>query len=113
MTKYIIILLSVLIILAGCSKSENKLQPNTPSSTSVKSQELVTVKYQGLVDVSRMQCETITRSSLINRLCYDAAEKYAVVILDNTYYHYCAVPQNIIGELNYERQFSKRFELSA
>lgn len=86
------ITLFVCMILVGCGKSENK-----PSSTVGKTTELVSVKYQGMVDVSRMQCETITRSSYINRLCYDASEQYVVVLLDNTYYHHCAIPENIVS----------------
>ena len=82
----------LLLALLGCSKPENK-----PSSTLGKSTELVSVKYQGMVDVSRMQCETVTRSSFINRLCYDATEKYTVVLLQNEYFHYCGVPSNVIS----------------
>lgn len=59
--------------------------------------ETVFVKYRGPVDLARMSCESITRSSFINRLCYDAKEKYVVVALDSTYYHYCGVPADTVA----------------
>ncbi len=55
--------------------------------------ETVYVKYRGMVDLKPFECETITRSSFINRLCYDEKEKYVIVILKSTYYHYCEVPK--------------------
>ena len=60
--------------------------------------ETVIVKYRGPVDLARMSCESITRSSFINRLCYDAKEKYVIVQLDATYYHYCGVPADIVSD---------------
>ena len=59
--------------------------------------ETVVVKYRGPVDLAHMRCESITRSSFINRLCYDAKEKYVVVALDATYYHYCGVPADVVA----------------
>lgn len=44
-----------------------------------------------------MSCEAITRSSFINRLCYDAKEKYVVVEFDATYYHYRGVPADVVA----------------
>ena len=90
--KNVTLTIFLLVALIGCGKTENK-----PSSTAGKTTELVPVKYQGMVDVSGMQCETITRSSFINRLCYDATEKYTVVLLQNEYYHYCGVPSSVIS----------------
>ncbi|TDR32508.1 tetratricopeptide repeat protein [Hydromonas duriensis] len=90
--KNVTLIIFLVAALLGCGKTENK-----PPSTAGKTSELVFVKYQGMVDVSRMQCETITRSSFINRLCYDAIERYTVVLLQNEYYHYCGVPSNIIS----------------
>jgi tetratricopeptide (TPR) repeat protein len=105
MNKSMLVLL--ILLLAGCGESErNKTLSNNshesitppPQVTSInKTKELVSVKYQGVVDVSNMQCQTITRSSYINRLCYDADEEYVVVLLDNTYYHHCAVPENVVS----------------
>jgi len=58
--------------------------------------ERVFVKYRGDVDLAPFTCETVSRSSFINRLCYDAKEKYVVVLLQRTYYHYCEVPANLV-----------------
>jgi len=59
--------------------------------------ETVVVKYRGPVDLSPFACETITRSSVIKRLCYDSHERYVIVNLTGSYYHYCEVPQNVVG----------------
>ena len=60
------------------------------------SAETVHVKYRGLVDLSSFDCAWIERSSLVKRLCYDAKERYVVVNLSGTYYHYCEVPRNVV-----------------
>jgi hypothetical protein len=60
--------------------------------------ETVVVKYRGPVELAYLSCESITRSSFINRLCYDAKEKYVVVQLDATYYHYCGVSADIVAD---------------
>ncbi len=53
--------------------------------------ETVGVKYQGPVSLDTFDCAPIKASSLVQRLCYDAARSYLVVDLNGTYYHYCAV----------------------
>jgi len=53
--------------------------------------ETVDVKYRGPVDLSHFSCKPIDRSSFINRVCYDAANAYMIVLLKDTYYHYCDV----------------------
>ena len=58
--------------------------------------ETVIVKYRGPVDLSPFACETITRSSVIKRLCYDSHEQYVIVNLTGSYYHYCEVSQDIV-----------------
>lgn len=59
--------------------------------------ETVIVKYRGPVDLSHLDCEQITRSSVVKRLCYDSGEKYVIVNLTGTYYHYCEVPPATIA----------------
>jgi len=62
------------------------------------SAEVVFVKYRGPLDVAPLQCEWVERSSLIRRLCYDAAHEYVVVRLNGTYYHYCGVPARVVRD---------------
>lgn len=60
--------------------------------------ETVYVKYRGQVDLAPFKCEWISRSSFVNRLCYDSREKYVIVNLTGTYYHYCEVPASVIAD---------------
>jgi hypothetical protein len=57
------------------------------------------VKYRGPVDLKPFACETVTKSSFINRVCYDAANQYMVILLKDTYYHYCELPKSILDAL--------------
>ena len=59
--------------------------------------ESVSVKYRGAVDLAPFKCNWINRSSLVNRLCYDEKETYVVVMLRDTYYHYCEVPKSTVA----------------
>ncbi|MDH2381951.1 MULTISPECIES: hypothetical protein [unclassified Bradyrhizobium] len=45
-------------------------------STSVPLAETVDVKYRGAVDLKSFACTDITRSSFIQRACYDKAQSY-------------------------------------
>lgn len=53
--------------------------------------ETVTVKYRGDVPLDTFQCQDISRSSFIERICHDGAEDYMVIRLKGTYYHYCEI----------------------
>ena len=59
--------------------------------------ESVSVKYRGAVELAPFKCNWINRSSLVNRLCYDEKETYVVVMLRDTYYHYCEAPKSIVA----------------
>lgn len=58
--------------------------------------ETVIVKYRGPVELSHFDCQDVSRSAVVKRLCYDAKEKYVVVNLTGTYYHYCGVPASTV-----------------
>jgi hypothetical protein len=58
--------------------------------------ETVVVKYRRPVDLSHFSCPATKSSSLVQRLCYDAREKYLLVSLNGVYYHYCGVPQHLV-----------------
>jgi hypothetical protein len=54
--------------------------------------ETVDVKYYGSLDLKAFYCTEITRSSFVNRVCYDKAQQFMVVQLNATYYPYCEMP---------------------
>jgi hypothetical protein len=47
--------------------------------------ETINVKYYGSLDLKPFACIDITRSSFINRTCYDKAKQFMVVQLNGTY----------------------------
>ncbi len=59
--------------------------------------ERVVVKYRGYVDLADFTCITTT-SSFVNRVCYEEKNEYLLVLLDDTYYHYCRVPHRVFEE---------------
>jgi hypothetical protein len=58
--------------------------------------ESVEVRYRGSVDLKPFDCTDVTRSSFIERVCYDKANEYMIVRLKGKYYHYCELPQSIL-----------------
>jgi hypothetical protein len=54
--------------------------------------ETIDVKYYGTLDLATFVCTDITRSSFINRACYDKAKQFMVVALRSVYYPYCEMP---------------------
>ena len=59
--------------------------------------ESVYVKYQGTVSLDNFNC-TNTVSSFVNRVCYKEQDRYVVVLLVSTYYHYCRVSNNTVDD---------------
>ena len=59
--------------------------------------ETVYVKYRGPVSLERFSCNE-TVSSVVHRVCYRADRQYLVVLLGDTYYHYCLIPSGVIGQ---------------
>jgi hypothetical protein len=60
--------------------------------------ERVYVKAFGEVELAPFQCETITVSPNVRRICYDPKRQYALVSLSGVWYHYCAVPGATMAE---------------
>jgi hypothetical protein len=87
MTNRFVLCLSAIVFLAGVGA--------TWLSTAIA--ETVAVKYRGPVDLSPFACEWITRSAVVERLCYDTRERYVIVNLRGIYYHYCEVPPNVVA----------------
>jgi hypothetical protein len=59
--------------------------------------ETVYVKYRGLVDLTGFDCQDTT-SSFVNRICYQKKTHYLIVLLGNTYYHYCRIPPSVVTD---------------
>lgn len=58
--------------------------------------ETVNVEHRGAVDLKPFACQDITRSSLVNRVCYDAASRSMIVQVNSVYSQYCGVPQAML-----------------
>jgi hypothetical protein len=61
--------------------------------------ETVDVKYRGLVDLAPFACTDTPRSSFIRRVCYDKANRYMVIKLQDVWYHYCSIPEGTVTSL--------------
>jgi len=55
--------------------------------------ETVNVEHGGVVDLTPFVCQDVTRSSRVNRVCYDAANQTMIVQLNSVYSQYCNVPE--------------------
>lgn len=60
--------------------------------------ETVQVKYRGPVDLKPFVC-TDTVSSFVNRVCYDKANSYMLILLKSTWYHYCEIDAATVSSL--------------
>lgn len=64
-----------------------------------RSDEQLCPKYGACVPASAFECQDITRSSLIQRVCYSAEKQYMIVKLGDkgTDYHYCSIPADVVA----------------
>jgi hypothetical protein len=70
-----LMLITALLAAATCAKAET-----------------IDMKYYGRLDLAPFACTEISRSSFINRACYDKAKRFMVVQLRTVYYPYCEMP---------------------
>jgi hypothetical protein len=59
--------------------------------------ETVYVKYRGPVNLDKFQCAQ-PGSSLVHRICYRSDHQYLIVLLGQTYYHYCNMPSTAVRQ---------------
>ena len=71
--------------------------------------ETVNVKYRGVVDLAPFQCESVSRSSFVTRVCYDRKEQYMVIGLQSTYYHYCEIDASTVNALRSAESMGRYF----
>jgi hypothetical protein len=57
--------------------------------------ETVNVETVGAVNLAPFACQDITRSSIVNRVCYDAASRHMIVQANAAWSQYCGVPEAV------------------
>jgi len=60
--------------------------------------ETVDVKFRGPIDLKPFICAD-TKSSFVNRVCYDKANTYMLILLNKTWYHYCEIDAGTVSSL--------------
>jgi hypothetical protein len=61
--------------------------------------ETVQVKYHGAVALDLFACTAVSEGSDVSRICYDKAERYMVIQLKATHYHYCEIDASTVQGL--------------
>jgi hypothetical protein len=58
--------------------------------------EIVDVKDRGAVDLKPFNCQDVTRSSVISRVCYDTESRRMLVQRHAVYHQYCDLPKDTL-----------------
>jgi len=58
--------------------------------------EIVDVQDRGAVDLKPFDCQDISRSSVISRVCYDTASRRMLVQRHAVYQQYCDLPKDTL-----------------
>ena len=61
--------------------------------------ETVVVKYRGPVDLTPFECSGELDSSVVKRVCYNAAHAYMLISLKGTWYLYCDIDAGTVRAL--------------
>lgn len=72
--------------------------------------ETVQVKYLGPVSLDAFTCTDVYGDSNVNRICYDQKERYMVIKLNKTYYHYCEIDAATVTALQTARSKHQFFQ---
>lgn len=78
----------------------------------VAAAEAVPVKHHGIVNLEAFTCSDVKERSDVSRICYDRAERYMVIRLKTTYYHYCEIDSVTVEGLRNARSKREFFETS-
>ena len=54
--------------------------------------EAVEVRDRGPIDLGTYECSDISRSSIVQRVCYDRAQRHLIVAVKGAYDQYCDLP---------------------
>lgn len=79
--------------------------------------ETVNVRDRGAVDLGTFECRDISRSSIIQRVCYDRAQSHLIVAIKGIYDQYCDLPaqtfEGLMGAPSMGQFFTRNVEGSA
>ena len=68
------------------------------AATPIVSETVETGEHR-LVDLRTFECRDITRSTVLQRVCYDRAQQDLIVAIDGSYDRYCGVAAETIDSL--------------
>ena len=68
------------------------------SSNALNASELCP-KYGECVPADQFECQDVSRSSFITRVCYNEPGSYMIIRLDQTDYHYCSIGADDVSAL--------------
>lgn len=72
--------------------------------------ETVLVKYHGSVSLDAFICLDVKEGSDVSRICYDKTERYMLIQLKTTYYHYCSIDAGTVQGLQAASSKRRYFE---
>ncbi len=81
------------------------LQVTSPSAGA----ETVSVRNRGILNLDRFDCEWVTDSPLIERICYQTTTNYLLLNLAGTYVHYCRIAPGIVNGLRQNPEKERYF----
>jgi len=55
--------------------------------------ETVDVRGRGVVNLRTFECRDITRSTILQRVCYEPAQNHLIVSISNVHDQYCELPR--------------------
>ena len=68
------------------------------AATPIVSEAVETGEHR-LVDLRTFECRDITRSTVLQRVCYDRAQQDLIVASNGTYHRYCGVAADTVERL--------------
>lgn len=98
----------------ACQNKENALRFFLLLSFALACQfaraETVQVKYHGAVSLDAFACLDVNEGSDVSRICYDKTERYMLIQLKTTYYHYCSIDAGTVQGLQAASSKRRYFE---
>lgn len=80
------------------------------SACRIAGAETVQVKYHGPVPLDAFACVDVDERRDVSRICFDSSERYMLIRLKTTYYHYCEIDAKTVQALQAARSKRQFFE---